>query len=945
MAVIEPLIVQLGPTIAKFILSFWLNNDNLSPNFTADGVSDILSIISSRTSDVIAQRRAVRQFTEIGEKIAESLEPVITTEFKDLNESSKTSVIIALNDVISHSKIDAVLLTKQDWEPTRLFNYLQETSKIYTKSFNQSENLLFARINSEVSQSIVDIASRLPKFSEVTLIEILRRETKIVDIANETLDIVRVIKDASNKLNTEQNRQYFESTYRRQIERKLGKISLIGVDASLQSTKYGLSTAYVTLTAIEDDYNDMEQEYIEYVPLNQILANKKTLFLIGAPGSGKTTFLQWIAVNAVTNSFEGQLASWNNKIPFMIRLREFTKEPLPSPNEFVKHNAPIIAEQSPDGWVQTLLQKGRAIILIDGVDEIPENLRQQTKEWVEDLVNAYPSANFIVTSRPYAVTDGWLNFIDFTIAELQDMDLPTINEFVSRWHIAVRNELTDTNEKNAFEELENALIRTIKLDKSIQSLATNPLLCAVICALHRDNQQSLPNRRTGLYDSACRMLLEERDKRRNIDLGYPILDYDQKKALLQKLAYWMLRNKRPQASKEEAVHQFQKGLKSLQGINGPIDAHKLYELFVRRSGLVQETESNALDFIHRTFLEYLSAVEIIDERDLGVLNDHASDEQWREVIILSAGLADNDGRMNIIKGLVERGDTDFEKGTTFYLLAASCIEAVVMLNPEIKIEVNKRLENLVPPPSANAARALANAGDLAVPFLKWKENYTVDEAINCIRALSEIKTDLSLEMLASYADDQRRKVISQLCKSWRLFDHIIFANTVLSKSNEITFDNETQIEWCILVKHAKTIRILNNEHIYNIKQILNNVNITELEIDSCPNITDISDISKLPLLTSLSLINCTEITDISPLKNLYNLKNLSLMGSENIEDIEVLLHLNNLSTLDIQQCDKADLSILVEMRQLSKLVISSGSIYDNILLLRQLRPDLEIKEH
>src|SRR5262245_56562297 len=128
MAILETLVVQLGPTIGKFLLSFWLKDDSLSPNFTADGVSDILDIVKARTNDIIAQRRAVRQFTEIGEKIAESLEPIITTEFKDLDSSSRIAIITELSDVLNSAKVDAVLLAKQDWEPIRLFNYVQDVS-------------------------------------------------------------------------------------------------------------------------------------------------------------------------------------------------------------------------------------------------------------------------------------------------------------------------------------------------------------------------------------------------------------------------------------------------------------------------------------------------------------------------------------------------------------------------------------------------------------------------------------------------------------------------------------------------------------------------------------------------------------------------------------------------------------------------------------------------
>jgi hypothetical protein len=76
MALIETLTLQVGPAIAKAILKVWLKDRRLA----ADIASSLVDLIKSKTADVIAQRRASRQFEEIGERVAESLLPVCEME-------------------------------------------------------------------------------------------------------------------------------------------------------------------------------------------------------------------------------------------------------------------------------------------------------------------------------------------------------------------------------------------------------------------------------------------------------------------------------------------------------------------------------------------------------------------------------------------------------------------------------------------------------------------------------------------------------------------------------------------------------------------------------------------------------------------------------------------------------------------------------------------------
>ncbi len=114
----------------------------------------------------------------------------------------------------------------------------------------------------------------------------------------------------------------------------------------------------------------------------------------------------------------------------------------------------------------------------------------------------------------------------FSSAELQPMELPEIDAFIDNWHRAVREELHEEEEKTELQFLAKQLKEEVRHSRSKRNLATNPLLCAMLCALNRDRRQQLPSDRIELYEACCKMLLEWLDKERRIELAdYPCAGY------------------------------------------------------------------------------------------------------------------------------------------------------------------------------------------------------------------------------------------------------------------------------------------------------------------------------------------------------------------------------------------------------------------------------------
>ena len=259
---------------------------------------------------------------------------------------------------------------------------------------------------------------------------------------------------------------------------------------------------------------EFEYEVYNSICSVEVALSQSTRLLIrGTAGSGKTTLLQWIAVNSALKAFRGPLAKWNKMLPFYISLRSFIESNLPSPEDFPKSISSAIYDSMPKGWVRAALASGQALVLIDGLDEVSKLRREEVRRWIEDLVDVFPKAHYFVTSRPDAI-EVWMANEGFNNADLLPMELSDIYAFIDHWHDAVKEELNDELEIIELPFFAQHLKKEVECNRPLRNLATNPLLCAMLCALNRERREQLPLDRIKLYEACCEMLIEPRDKDR-----------------------------------------------------------------------------------------------------------------------------------------------------------------------------------------------------------------------------------------------------------------------------------------------------------------------------------------------------------------------------------------------------------------------------------------------
>lgn len=400
---------------------------------------------------------------------------------------------------------------------------------------------------------------------------------------------------------------------------------------------YGRISALRRSTILADPRQDGQARAdsdFERESASSVVGTKENLYLLGHPGAGKTTFLRYIGIRACRGL--------SDQVPIYLQLRDIVRSyDLQRQN---KHR-PLIWEailnefdicQFPDieKFANALFQSGRAIILIDGLDEVPskDDLRAKVIESVCDLQRRYPRIQICITCR---IAASEYAFEHFRYAEVAPFTQDQQSSFIYKWYI---------NEKIKQQRLLSAW--NLPRSAPLRDLGRTPLLLALIC-LAFDDLGELPDRHVDLYREALDALFKRWDTTRSIyrDPFYAGLTAQRREQLLQEIAYSLQENDKITFSAPEVDGVIAKWFERLpdnpQRAASP-DTQELLDQVEAQHGLIIQRARGIYSFAHLTIQEFLCAKSICEghpERTLKLLAERRLDDpRWREVIVFCSGL-------------------------------------------------------------------------------------------------------------------------------------------------------------------------------------------------------------------------------------------------------------------------------------------------------------------
>ncbi|MFJ5282146.1 NACHT domain-containing protein [Streptomyces parvulus] len=523
----------------------------------------------------------------------------------------------------------------------------------------------------------------------------------------------------------------FEVRYRRYVARRYGQVETLGHGSELGRIVWPLDTAFLALelaeTASRRGSGRSAEEVATGKRVQAALHGQRRILLQGAAGSGKTTLMHWLAVRAAQGDLPSELDQLQSKVPLVVPLRALAgSQGIPAAERLLGELGYPAADIQPVGWLARLLDQGRVLLLVDGIDEVQHDQRPQVRSWLEGLLSLYPDTAVVATSRPSAVPDDWLAGYDFTVFSVLPMSSADVGMFIDRWFASLRESSYWSSFRLRAERYGRDLRAAMATRAALMEMAANPRLCSLICAVWLDRQGYLPEDPMSLHGAALNLFVGQRDAQRGFSLTEGIaLGLDEQLHLLDALALWMTMNGTTEIAGRRAVRIVEEAL-------GPLGAHPaeqarpaLRHLLIR-SGALRET-AGTITFEHSTFRDFCAAHAIVDKGHFGFLVNHAHDPQYEDVVRMAVGHSRRDAN-ELLLALVERGDREPEHRTRIHLLATASLAYAARVDPNVDKEVLRRTEALIPPPDDASANLLAEAGTVVLDLLPDPDALTAEEA-------------------------------------------------------------------------------------------------------------------------------------------------------------------------------------------------------------------------
>ncbi len=349
------------------------------------------------------------------------------------------------------------------------------------------------------------------------------------------------------------------------------------------------------------------------------------LMLLGKPGAGKTTLLKYTALKCS----QGDI--FINLVPIFVVLRQYAgAESQPRLLDYISQDfyAYNIGDETN---VKQLLRQGRAILFLDGLDEVRENDLHRVLEDLQSFSEQYYTNRFVITSRLGSQEYVFEKFTEVEVANFQPLQ---ISQFAQRWFF------NNSRHRELF-------LRKVEDNRPIQELATNPLLLTLLCLVF-DEFGDFPTNRSELYREGLDVLLKKWDAKRNIERHqiYKNLSMQRKEDLLAQVACttfyqgdYFFRQVDLESYITEYIRNLPKAHTDEEALQ--LDSAEIIKAIESQHGLFVERAKGIYSFSHLTFHEYLAARELVyngDQDTLTLLASKITDPRWHDILRLAVGM-------------------------------------------------------------------------------------------------------------------------------------------------------------------------------------------------------------------------------------------------------------------------------------------------------------------
>ncbi|MFF1509436.1 HEAT repeat domain-containing protein [Streptomyces sp. NPDC058326] len=392
--------------------------------------------------------------------------------------------------------------------------------------------------------------------------------------------------------------------------------------------------------------------------------------ILGHPGSGKSTLARYLTLALTAPEPRPGLEALHGRLPLIVELRSYAQAAWRERGfeDFLAHQYATEGLGLPPDMLTAFLD-GRgpysALVIFDGLDELFErDVRDAVARRIAGFAARHPQARIVVTSRGYGYQRTVLDGAGFTNFMLQDLDREQIGAFVERWFAVA------CHDGPGVPRLIERVTSAVDSSSSVRELAGNPLILTILAIIGR--RRELPRDRRTVYEHAVDVLVEHWDpskylKDRQVEEHLPYLAAEDKRELLRLIARQMQEGHGGISGNHIAgpdlLKSFEEYLKDRYALppdRAATAARVMLDQFRHRNFILSRFGGEIYGFVHRTFLEYLTATDLahrfnyrreISEADLqDLFATKVHDPAWHEVLLLLVGLLHE----RFVAGVIDR---------------------------------------------------------------------------------------------------------------------------------------------------------------------------------------------------------------------------------------------------------------------------------------------------